>query len=57
MVADLGAVEALVFDMFGTVVDWRTSVASGVESSSQLLPEAESRMNSRTSGVLNTSRR
>lgn len=31
MVADLGAVEALVFDMFGTVVDWRTSVASGVE--------------------------
>jgi 2-haloacid dehalogenase len=29
--ADLGSVKALVFDVFGTVVDWRTSVAHEVE--------------------------
>jgi len=30
-IADLGSVKALVFDVFGTVVDWRTSVAHEVE--------------------------
>ena len=29
--ADFGSVKALVFDVFGTVVDWRTSVAHEVE--------------------------
>jgi len=29
--SDLRAVKALVFDVFGTVVDWRTSVAREVE--------------------------
>ncbi len=29
--SDLASVKALVFDVFGTVVDWRTSVASQVE--------------------------
>ena len=29
--SDLRGVKALVFDVFGTVVDWRTSVASEVE--------------------------
>jgi 2-haloacid dehalogenase len=29
--ADVGAVKALVFDVFGTVVDWRTSVAREVD--------------------------
>lgn len=29
--ADVGAVKALVFDVFGTVVDWRTSVSREVE--------------------------
>ena len=29
--SDVSAVKALVFDVFGTVVDWRTSVASQVE--------------------------
>jgi 2-haloacid dehalogenase len=32
MVTGFGSVEALVFDMFGTVVDWRTNVAAEVAS-------------------------
>src|SRR5699024_797494 len=32
MAARFGSVEALVFDMFGTVVDWRESVAADISS-------------------------
>lgn len=42
MVAGFNAVEALVFDMFGTVVDWRESVAADVSTLlGEYLPEVD----------------